>query len=297
MRTVIVIGNGFDIDLGWRTSYKDFCDSMKHKWKIIGTSEDRLYNYVIHHVGDNWYDLELTIYNYCKCKSEIYNSIAAEYLIDNDLNDFNDLKRELTHFLGSRSKEAINKDSYASLLLKKYIGQINRPGLPIEDKPILFSFNYTPLKKVANEIAPNSPFSYYAMHGTLEEDNCILGFQEDDVIKGKYRKLQKSRDSKFSPPSIYASSLMNADRMIFFGLSMGFIDAIYFKDFFEKMSKSLEVYKAPQVQIVTWDENSVDEIIENLHKYYGLNYQSLKVSRDIRFLLTKEGFPLDSIEM
>lgn len=29
MGTVIVIGNGFDIDLGWHTSYKDFFKERK----------------------------------------------------------------------------------------------------------------------------------------------------------------------------------------------------------------------------------------------------------------------------
>ena len=39
MKTVIVIGNGFDIDLGWRTSYKDFYDSKKNKWEMFNINK------------------------------------------------------------------------------------------------------------------------------------------------------------------------------------------------------------------------------------------------------------------
>ena len=39
IETVIVLGNGFDLDLGWDTSYKSFYE--KHKgWQIHKTDED-----------------------------------------------------------------------------------------------------------------------------------------------------------------------------------------------------------------------------------------------------------------
>ncbi len=42
MGTVIVICNGFDIDLGWHTSYKDFFKEKEDGWRTLRTNEDDL---------------------------------------------------------------------------------------------------------------------------------------------------------------------------------------------------------------------------------------------------------------
>ncbi len=52
MGTVIVIGNGFDIDLGWHTSYKDFFKEKEDSWKTLRTKEDDLFNYVFNHAAE-----------------------------------------------------------------------------------------------------------------------------------------------------------------------------------------------------------------------------------------------------
>ena len=61
--TVIVIGNGFDLDLGWDTSYKSFYE--KHDgWKMHRRDEDDLFQYVIKQVPGNWFDFERTLHEY-----------------------------------------------------------------------------------------------------------------------------------------------------------------------------------------------------------------------------------------
>ena len=285
MRTVIVIGNGFDIDLGWHTSYKDFCQSMKSKWNTLLTKEDCLYNYVINHVGENWFDLERTIYDYCLKKS---TENTPKDLIDNDLEDFKSLKQELINFVSNRCKSPVSRNSCAFHLLNNYMEKLNQRSLPNDMIPKLYSFNYTPLEKVARIISPNANFNYYPVHGTIENNNCIFGFLDDNKIKGKYRYIQKAMDDTYAPPSL-KPALMDASKIIIFGVSMGFIDSVYFKDVFERaaLGGDYNTRKNFNITFVTYDEESKMNIKMNLQDI-GISIQSLMTNNNIKFLLTSE---------
>lgn len=292
MKTVVVIGNGFDIDLGWRTSYKDFCVSQKKQWDMIRTDEDDLFQYVIKNVGENWYDLERTIYNYCIAKSK---EIPSEEIMRKDLQDYKNFKNQLVGFVKQRSTEQVKKKSYAYHLLKFFIEQRFPQSLYNDMDSEWFSFNYTPLDKVAMQIYPNVVFNYTAIHGTLENNNCIFGFHDDNKIKGKYRLIQKSLDDKYKPHVIYPT-LNEANRLIFFGLSMGFIDAVYFKDIFVQISKPniSDNRKPKEIIFITRDEGSMRDIKMNLQDI-GINMQSLMTNNNVNFILTSEGFEENKI--
>ena len=88
MGTVIVIGNGFDIDLGWHTSYKDFFKEKEDGWRTLKTTEDDLFNYVFNHAAE--------VYEYYLNRSK---SKTTDDLAMRDLNTFEDLKKQLVKFL------------------------------------------------------------------------------------------------------------------------------------------------------------------------------------------------------
>lgn len=293
MRTVIVIGNGFDIDLGWHTSYKDFFKDKEVGWRTLRTNEDDLFNYVFNHAGDNWFDLEKTVYDYClnRSKSGITDDLAMR-----DSNTFEALKRQLVNFVKERSSEPVNKDSYAYYLLKQYIKEINIEGMPNDMNPQLFSFNYTPLNRIAKEIAPDKRFSYSPIHGTIEKNNCIFGFLDNPQIKGGYRDFQKAMDDNYAPPSL-KPALYDARKIIIFGVSMGFIDAVYFKDVFEMISKGGGLRSRTQIPItfVTRDENSKRDIKHNLQDI-GISIQSLMTNSNVKFLLTSDDFDIKEFD-
>ena len=292
MKTIIVIGNGFDIDLGWRTSYKDFYDSKKDEWNKFRTDEDDLFQYVIKNAGENWYDLERTIYNYCIAMSK---ELPSEEKMRKDLEDYKNFKNQLVHFIKQRSAEQVKEKSYAYHLLKFFIEQRCPQGFYNEMDSEWFSFNYTPLDKVARQINPSVVFNYTAIHGTLENNNCIFGFHDDKQIKGQYRLIQKSLDDDYEPHVIYPA-LSEADRFIFFGLSMGFIDAVYFKDIFEQISKPINSNNRTPKEIIfiTRDKGSMRDIKMNLQDI-GINIQSLMTNNKVNFILTSTGFEENTI--
>ncbi len=280
MKTVIVIGNGFDIDLGWQTSYRDFY--LDHKgWEMQRTSEDDLFQYVIRHVVDNWFDFERTLFDYA-----IHRSNSEKKLVERDLNDYNSFRNLISNFLSKRSKEPVKKDSYAYQMLEAYINT-NKRFLSHSDSLLTwFSFNYTPLKNIAQQIDSSVEFRYIPVHGTLEKKNIIFGVHDDNRILPEYRYLQKSMDDEYESHGI-VSSLRDATLIVFFGLSMGFIDSVYFKDVLTQISNVENTNSNKELVFITKDNETKKDIKNNLLDM-GLNTQVLFNTNKVDFILTSE---------
>ena len=278
--TVVVIGNGFDIDLGWDTSYRSFYNAHKG-WEMHRTSEDDLFQYVIKHVADNWFDFERTLYDYA-----IHRSDSDVKYVERDKNDYETFRNLLNSFLANKSKEQINKESYAYQLLQAYIKQWKRysprPDLILK----WFSFNYTPLIDIAKEIDSEAKFNYIPVHGTLDRKNIIFGVHDDNRILPQYRYLQKSMDDAYESHGI-VSALMDANLIVFFGLSMGFIDGVYFENVLKQISNVNSGKNNKEIVIITRDNQTKRDIKSNLQDM-GLNPQVLFNMNRIEFILTSE---------
>lgn len=286
MKHIYVIGNGFDIDLGWHTSYKEFYDTKLTGWKVhFVPNDDCLPKYLLDHAGENWYDLERTIYDYCLSKSK---GNLDKDLMSRDYQDYLTIKRQLVNFVKERSDEPVNEESKAYNILKAYIAEISRTWNSSDLKPELISFNYTPLEKVAKQINPKVNFTYNAIHGTIEKDNCIFGFHDDTNIKGDYRDMQKSLDDNYDPGRIMPL-LMDARSITFFGLSMGYIDAVYFKPVLEKASQpgDFRNRKSMDIEFITLNNQSKRDIKKNLQDI-GIDFQALSTNNRVKFTLTSE---------
>ena len=242
MKHIYVIWNGFDIDLGWHTSYKEFYDTKLTGWKVhFRPNDDCLPKYLLDHAGENWYDLERTIYDYCLSKSK--GNLDKDSM-SRDYQDYVSIKGQLERFVKERSSEPVEVKSKAYELLTSYVERSSHTDLPSDMRPELISFNYTPLDKVVKQINPKVELKYIPIHGTIEKNSCIFGFHDDIHIKGLYRDMQKSMDDNYNPGRIMPL-LMDAKTITFFGLSMGYIDAVYFKEeWSEKLNEKNTIKKS-----------------------------------------------------
>jgi hypothetical protein len=232
--TVIIIGNGFDLDLGWDTSYKSFYE--KHDgWKMHRRDEDDLFQYVIKQVPGNWFDFERTLHEYALHRAQNPFPKDNADKIDRDIQDYNTFKTQLMDFISESSKEPIKMDSHAYRLLEAYVeakkNKTSDKFFPIK----LFSYNYTPLLNVIHQIDSSVKVGYIPVHGMVEKRNIIFGFHDDLGIPKEYRPLQKSMDENYMSSDVVRESLQ-AKTIIFFGLSLGYIDGVYFKNLFEQIS-------------------------------------------------------------
>lgn len=286
--TVIVIGNGFDLDLGWNTSYKAFYD--KHDgWKKHETDDDDLFQYVIKQVPGNWFDFERTLHKYALHRSNNPFSDAESYKIDKDIQDYNTFKDLLARFISEESQKLIDDDSHAYRLLKAYVRakkeRISDQFFPIK----LFSYNYTPLLNILQQIDSSVKTGYNPVHGMVERNNIIFGFHDDPNIPREYRSLQKSMDVNYKSSDIVTESLQ-ARTIIFFGLSLGYIDGVYFKNLFEQISNLANPQMVnKRIVFITKDTQSGNDIKNNLLDA-RINLQLLYNSNRVDFIYTADGY-------
>lgn len=284
IETVIVLGNGFDLDLHWDTSYESFY--KKHDgWNKHKTSEDDLFQYVIKQTPGNWYDFERTLHEYALHRAESPYPQKDTYKIERDIQDYNTFKTQLKGFISEASKKSIEKDSHAFKLLEAYVGakkdRISDRYFPIK----LFSYNYTPLSKILKDIDPDFNFGYTPVHGLVENDNIIFGFHDDPNIPKEYRSIQKSMDENYKSSDIVTASLQ-ANTIIFFGLSLGYIDGVYFKNLFTQISNlSNQQMINKRIVFITLNSKSGNDIKNNLLDM-GINLQLLYNSNRIDFIYT-----------
>ena len=282
--TVIVLGNGFDLDLGWDTSYKSFYE--KHKgWKMHITNEDDLFQYVIDKVPGNWFDFERTLHEYALHRAEKPYLKYKTNKINRDIQDYNTFKSQLADFIKEGSKLPVKKESHAYRLLNAYVEARSDKTSNFYFPKKLFSYNYTPLSRVLLEIDPYFKAGYIPVHGTIDKNNIIFGFHDDLKIQKEYRALLKSMDEHYKSSNIVTESLQ-ANTIIFFGLSLGYIDGVYFKNLFEQISN----FANPQminkrIVFITLNTDSASDIKNNLLDM-GINLQLLYNSNRVDFIYT-----------
>lgn len=251
-KLVFVIGNGFDLNLGLKTSYKNYMDSGCFKdCAVLHTSSPKdcdginLFDYLIEKGldKDNWLDLEKELADLVMSQTEL-KLVAGEL----DKRTFSDLKDSLCTYLRN-IKYDINPDSIAIKLLKI----LNKN--PFID---IISFNYTDLNQLETIKAP-----IHYVHGSLLDNSIILGFQDALDIDPSYAFMIKTFSQHYKSHNV-REKLLDADEIIFFGHSLGEVDYHYFEDLFKRQSQPEKANQKLILRIFTKDEKSRINILLRL---------------------------------
>lgn len=225
---VIIIGNGFDIDLGLPTRYSDFVDSQIFE-RLIESNE--LCQYLYEEYQEcNWVDIEKSLKDYAEIaqdKDEFY----ADYV---------ELKDALSSYLSEINLNNINRESFAYNMIVKYAVEGFRT-YKTNDITIL-NFNYTnSVNYVIDDyyfrtpsiinFMGTMPYSSKHIHGNIRKNNIILGVEDNDNIPPEYNFIKKFYDKSFIA---YNNLLLTCDELIVFGHSMGETDDSFFRPFFHR---------------------------------------------------------------
>ena len=226
----VVLGNGFDLDLGYEMTYEGFAKSSF--WPFKGnTDSSTLGGFLNGRVKKGWYDLEKGLYDFA--------SIASYK--DTIKDDFKALYESLYDFLRSKKDCSLNENSCAFCLLQMlmYTGRNCK----------VFSFNYTDLLNIIGrtrnilrrmEELPQSTFidspetiDVINVHGRLYNRKIIVGTRDfPKVIDGKSMG-EWSFFSKATNPNYISSQITGKlgdyEIVIFFGHSLSLNDFPYFK--------------------------------------------------------------------
>lgn len=288
---VFIIGNGFDLDLGLKTSYHDFYVSDDWPFNKPNTLMGAFLNH--ERSINNWMDLEskmgeYAIRSYCD-STNLQNEIGSFSFKHNDFHDNEKLRNGLEQYLIKAEGGAINKQSTAATVLAKYMNSFSIPTI--------ISFNYTDIQKIARNLDIQTVFSFFHIHGSLLEHNIILGVGENYYYNNINLKLPQPNDffyktssPNYNPPQI-ADLLNKSTNLTFFGLSLGGMDAPYFSGLFQNLSKQ----SGKRITIFTYDEESRLQILRHLRNVEGLNLNDVWTRHQIEFIRTKDNIDKEKV--
>lgn len=283
------MGNGFDLDLGLKTSYKSFIDSTYFQERLKKESnisdDSNVFSYLYEKIGlQQWIDIEQELLTLATLKKKVRNhkgnlvdglnkaNIELEYTFDC-------LLTELCNYLQSLDYNNIKTNSTALKILKAVVSYSNSE---------IISYNYTDIMRLTPIIktAIDCPIEY--VHGNLRDRSIILGFQDDVEIDKSFCFMIKSFNPNFRSHNVRAK-LLDADEIIFFGHSLGSTDYHYFEDLFRYQSQPDKANQNLILRIFTYDENARRDILFQLRKMNNKRTDMIYELCDFEIYRTKPG--------
>lgn len=283
---LLVIGNGFDIDLGILTTYKDFFEKTNYgKDSVVqGSLEDYLYNKYRQYkdYGLNWFDVEESITEYIKTKVMPVHKMMVEI----DKMHLKDLKcRFYDYIIDNWIEKSSNlwKEPIKQSMAKALIEKQNR----IKCFSKIYSFNcldYNMLD-IASGLEIEKINDVVYLHG--HSADFIFGVAEEDCMYEKYSFLVKKNQKNYPSKDVemFKEDLLKAEEVVIFGHSLNRIDMCYFKTFFQGFAQDFR--KSKRLTIITKNYNSKDRIIDNISKY-AIDFKTLAQYGIVSFILTDQ---------
>ena len=257
MNIVFLIGNGFDINLGMKTSYANFYDwYLKESVPESDNIERLKKNIAVYKDRNLWADLEEGIGKYvANVKTieelrEIYfnlNDKLKEYLQKQELSN----KYINADCAARLRKDLMNPHEYFKPRFRQQIEEFMNPEVVINDTVHIISFNYTDtierilfndkIKFPIDLGVKNSRgsrrilYSVNHIHGTLEDTELILGVNDiSQVLNEKFSTDASALAMLVKPETTMNRGdliddkceklLRQADMFCLFGLSLGVTD-------------------------------------------------------------------------
>lgn len=242
LKTLLFIGNGFDVACDYATKYIEFVNDDKFK-KLLQEGSD-LCEY-IERVKEkrNWVDLETELFNYSL-------SITAEYGENNQVEaekfkrEFLDLSEALQNYIIS-IQTTRERNSYKLVDMDNIV----RLWCGYNNISAVVCFNYSQfffISTVNKHYIKNT--AVVQVHGGVspgmsEAENdikIVLGIDESMKVEPLHSFLYKSSNPNYRIEGI-SDLIKSADKYIIFGCSLGCTDEWYFKKAFTQKNKTIEV--------------------------------------------------------
>lgn len=298
MNKILVTGNGFDLNLGLKTSYQDFLKSEEFKKILEQSSTDGLLSYLSQISGKkNWVNIEDELKKY----TEKYSNTDLKILE----REFIHLKDALTIYLSRVQKDGYlemfqgmkpvslndleqdgslkseNKDDPLSKTIAfDLIRNFSKnPDYPNFDKFI--SFNYTDVL-----LKRHYDVEYLYVHGNLKNKNIVFGVEDDCGIDSKFSFLNKSDHHAYGTVNL-RDEVENAQEIHFFGCALGETDDTQFKPVFEYLTNrdSRNEIKHVKRKIVfyVYAKEGYRSLFNNLLRHTKNRVGELKVNNQVIF--------------
>ena len=283
----LIIGNGFDLDLGLATTYRQFASS--ELWPI--TNLDFLGSPLAQKLEEernrnSWFDIENILWQYAREK-ELSDSELASAIFGSEQRDrevFNRVSDALMKYIQVQELAKPKVDSVAARVYKAIVenGYFDR----------IISFNYTDLNKIGSNLGcPDVQYSH--VHGSVKDGHVILGIADNNAVRRGYQYMYKTSDTFYKSSNI-RFSLQNAEEVVFFGHSLGLQDYHYFQQFFLKQSgDSLSEEDSIKITFFTRDANSQEDMNNRLRDMIREKMNNFRDNNQVQFIRTADSNKTD----
>lgn len=296
-KNCMVIGNGFDLNLGFKTKYSDFAASEEWENMLAENKEKCRKGSLMLFLDDkrkidNWFDIEALLLEFATSDRTNRGFVPnaeedyKEFLLICDA-----LKAYLTRIVELDHK--VNNESVAVKVIEAYYREYSNNNE-------VFSFNYTPIERILKFVCHNDIHStpFVHLHGSVLDDSLILGIESESplpIIPG-YSFLFKTNSPHYKSIDI-ERSLLESEEVIIFGHSLNQIDAPYFKPYLQMLEEerieTIEGIRESQgkikrrLTIITYDDNS-DRVIRDNIRAMGISLQRIFNHATVEFIKTKD---------
>lgn len=264
MKTIVILGNGFDIDLGLNTKFETFIASTHFiKYSLTPLMNDIRKNYK--NDKKRWCDIEQLFrdlfIDYQKNPSQdLFENINNSWLMINKA--WGIYLPEITEL----DKIKIKKDSCAYKFLE----------YP-KSKSLCYTFNYTSPYYLAGFKDKEEPTPIHGWFEPREQtnkgfmyripDELIIGI-DSNAINPNCKSIELNHIVKKNHPRYGENNFINdlfcSDNIIIYGHSMGITDSDYFYDFFTALKNGILSHK--NIFFVTYNQTSMLDIEKNLEQ-------------------------------
>ena len=299
MGATLVLGNGFDLGLGWHTGYLHFYKSGFFPSLHLHRSSNMcafMHNAAMSQ-GENWGGIEASLEEYAMLPE-------SQHTFQEDRSFYMALLQSLKlYFL----KELYHPCTEGSLEL--FIPKDESCSCCFLREGIFFdqvvnnviSFNYTDFKEIASIIAKEEfvGLDETAKQRVLDGLNCIyihralpstmvLGISNDaKLFDNRYDFLKKSH---ISVAPCFTPVLLSSEIVIFWGFSFSKCDQPYFRDYFRHISSGATGISHPnKLYFVGFDDDSNERVKCMLEQMMNGDLTALFANNEVSFVNANKG--------
>ena len=273
--TLLIVGNGFDLSMGFKTSYGDFMQSSYFPNKETSSLCSYLYDQYEENIG--WIDIENELSEYSRMlttKKLNAKKINATLDIDSFREEYDELKSSLKFYLQEETKRAFapSPENPAKRVVDK---------LPAGSK--IISFNYTSIiERLTWDKFKDSKGNLLHIHGSLAPyDDIVFGVEDSAKLSKEHVFLYKAYSPHLKVQE-FSDWLDSAERIIFYGYSLGDTDRQYFENFFRKLCSGDTTYA--ELVFYYYGQASYDNLIWQLQMLTNHKLTQLQILNKIEFI-------------
>lgn len=322
MIKTLIIGNGFDLDLGLETSYSNFINSTS--FSKLEKDENNLARYLRSvHQHQNWVDVEHELKNYVSLIESPLDSFARgiqswhseDITIPSALDVLDKNSTDKLTKLQNDFKSTLYKEFVAlKSTLAEYLTHLKWPDIQLseargltllEDNELyannenhttrrtknphvrfnqIFTLNYTNIGKILKtRLGTEHDIEVFHMHGSLQDKNIVFGV-EDRSVPEAYHYLLKADHAAFGNASDL-KSILNTNKELdirFFGCSLGDTDDEHFKHFFQELVKDSQ-RQNPKITFYVYGRKGYINLRNRIFALTDGQFSRFKLNNDVTF--------------